>query len=64
MGGVLGGIIGTIILIVGSGSLAQIALQFGPGEMFALGLFGRSIIGTCFGKSPAKETLASGNRRI
>ena len=29
----------------GAGSLAQIALQFGPGEMFALGLFGLSIIG-------------------
>ncbi len=58
--GVLGGIISTVIFIVGSSSLAQIALQFGPGEMFALGLFGLSIIGTFFGRSPAKGFLATG----
>lgn len=58
--GVLGGIISTLIFIVGASSLAQVALQFGPGEMFALGLFGLSIIGTFFGKSPAKGFLATG----
>ena len=52
--GVLGGLISTMIFIVGATSLAEIGLQFGPGEMFALGIFGLSIIGTFFGKSPAK----------
>jgi putative tricarboxylic transport membrane protein len=58
--GVLGGIISTLIFIVGATSLAEIGLQFGPGEMFALGIFGLSIIGTFFGKSPTKGFLAAG----
>ncbi|MBT3764761.1 MAG: tripartite tricarboxylate transporter permease, partial [Rhodospirillales bacterium] len=58
--GVLGGLISTMIFIVGATSLAEIGLQFGPGEMFALGIFGLSIIGTFFGKSPAKGFLAAG----
>lgn len=58
--GVLGGLISTMIFIIGATSLAEIGLQFGPGEMFALGVFGLSIIGTFFGKSPAKGFLAAG----
>lgn len=58
--GVLGGLISTLIFIVGATSLAEIGLQFGPGEMFALGIFGLSIIGTFFGSSPAKGFLAAG----
>jgi len=58
--GVLGGLISTMIFIVGATWLAEIGLQFGPGEMFALGVFGLSIIGTFFGKSPAKGFIATG----
>ena len=35
-------------------TLAYFGLKFGPGEMFALGIFGLSIIGTFFGKNIAK----------
>ena len=58
--GVFGGLTSTIIFIVSGVTLAEIALKFGPGEMFALGLFGLSIIGTFFGKDPAKGFLAAG----
>ncbi|MEX2449556.1 MAG: tripartite tricarboxylate transporter permease [Rhodospirillales bacterium] len=58
--GVIGGLTSTIIFIITGVALAQVALMFGPGEMFALGIFGLSIIGTFFGKDPAKGFLATG----
>ena len=58
--GVIGGIASTIIFILAGTSIAYIALQFGPGEMFALGIFGLSIIGSFFGKDPARGFLATG----
>ncbi|MEQ8195917.1 MAG: tripartite tricarboxylate transporter permease [Rhodospirillales bacterium] len=58
--GVIGGLSSTIIFIITGVALAQVALMFGPGEMFALGIFGLSIIGTFFGKDPAKGFLAAG----
>ena len=48
--GVIGGLTSTVIFIVSGVALANIALKFGPGEMFALGVFGISIIGSFFGK--------------
>lgn len=58
--GVIGGVVSTIIFILTGTSLAFIALQFGPGEMFALGIFGLSIIGSFFGRDPARGFLATG----
>ncbi|MEL0106568.1 MAG: tripartite tricarboxylate transporter permease [Rhodospirillaceae bacterium] len=58
--GVIGGLSSTLIFIVSGVALANIALKFGPGEMFALGVFGISIIGSFFGKDPAKGFLAAG----
>ena len=58
--GVIGGVTSTIIFILSGTSLAYFGLLFGPGEMFALGLFGLSIIGSFFGKDAAKGFLATG----
>ncbi len=58
--GVIGGLTSTIIFILSGTSLAYFGLLFGPGEMFALGLFGLSIIGSFFGKDAAKGFLATG----
>jgi putative tricarboxylic transport membrane protein len=58
--GVIGGVTSTLIFIVAGASLANVALDFGPGEMFALGIFGLSIIGSFFGKDPARGFLATG----
>ena len=44
--GVFGGLTSTLIFIVSGTTLAYFGLKFGPGEMFALGIFGLSIIGT------------------
>jgi putative tricarboxylic transport membrane protein len=56
--GVIGGLSSTLMFIVSGTAIAAVALQFGPGEMFALGVFGLSIIGTFFGKDPVKGFLA------
>jgi len=58
--GVLGGLTSTIIFILVGGWIASIALEFGPGEMFALGIFGLSIIGSFFGRDPTRGFLAAG----
>ena len=57
--GIFGGITSTLIFLVAGTSLALLALEFGPGEMFALGIFGLSIIGGFFGKDPARGFLAT-----
>tara|TARA_B100000963_G_scaffold358576_1_gene383547 strand:+ start:1538 stop:3016 length:1479 start_codon:yes stop_codon:yes gene_type:complete len=58
--GVIGGLTSTLIFIVSGTTLAYFGLKFGPGEMFALGIFGLSIIGTFFGKNIAKGFFATG----
>lgn len=58
--GVIGGLISTVIFLFAGTSLAWIGLKFGPGEMFALGLFGLAIIGGFFGSDPAKGFFATG----
>ena len=58
--GVFGGLTSTLIFIVSGTTLAYFGLKFGPGEMFALGIFGLSIIGTFFGKNIAKGFFATG----
>ena len=58
--GVFGGLTSTIIFIISGTTLAYFGLKFGPGEMFALGIFGLSIIGTFFGKNIVKGFFATG----
>ena len=41
----LGGAFGTVILILAARPISTFALQFGPAEYFALGVFGLSIVG-------------------
>jgi putative tricarboxylic transport membrane protein len=57
--GIFGGVSSTLIFLVAGTGLALLALKFGPGEMFALGVFGLSIIGSFFGKDPARGFLAT-----
>ncbi|MEK9722851.1 MAG: tripartite tricarboxylate transporter permease, partial [Rhodospirillaceae bacterium] len=47
--GVFGGIVSSLIFIVAATALAWVGLQFGPSEMFALGLLGLAIIGSFVG---------------
>jgi putative tricarboxylic transport membrane protein len=58
--GVIGGFASSLIFIFFATSLAWIGLKFGPGEMFAIGILGLSIIGSFFGGSPTKGFLAAG----
>lgn len=58
--GVFGGIVSSLIFIVAATALAWVGLQFGPSEMFALGLLGLAIIGSFVGKDPTKGFIAAG----
>ncbi|RLD33425.1 MAG: C4-dicarboxylate ABC transporter permease [Bacteroidetes bacterium] len=55
----VGGLIGTIILILFSIPLATLALSFESYEYFALGVFGLTIISSLAGKSPLKGFISS-----
>lgn len=57
--GVTGGVLSTLIFVVAASSLAWVGLKFGPGEMFAVGVFGLSIVGSFVGKDPAKALLGA-----
>ena len=58
--GVIGEFASSLIFILFATSLAWIGLKFGPGEMFAVGIFGLSIVGSFFGGSPTKGFLSAG----
>ena len=58
--GVIGGFASTLIFIFFATSLAWVGLLFGPGEMFAIGILGLSIIGSFVGGTPTKGFLATG----
>ncbi|MFD2031900.1 tripartite tricarboxylate transporter permease [Ancylobacter dichloromethanicus] len=58
--GVVGSIASSFIFLFAASSLAWIGLQFGPSEMFAVGVFGLSIIGSFFGENPVKGFIATG----
>jgi putative tricarboxylic transport membrane protein len=58
--GCIGGIISTLIFIVAGTSLGHVALMFGPGELFAVGVFGLSIVASFFGVDAARGFLAAG----
>ena len=57
--GVSGGFISTFIFMCSAPTLAWIGLQFGPIEMFALGVFGLSIVCGLVGKSVVKGFMAA-----
>lgn len=50
----VGGLGGAVLLLVALGPLARAALQFGPAESFALGVFGLSIVANLVGDDPVK----------
>jgi putative tricarboxylic transport membrane protein len=58
--GVIGGVTSTVIFIVAGTSLGNVALAFGPGELFAVGVFGLAIVGGFFGKDAARGFLGAG----
>ena len=55
----VGGIIGTLILILFSGPLAKVALDFHPAEYFALAIFGLSTVASLGGKNWIKAFIAA-----
>jgi putative tricarboxylic transport membrane protein len=55
----IGGIIGTIILILFSVQLAKIAVRFHPAEYFALAIFGLTTVATLGGKNWLKAFIAA-----
>lgn len=55
---VIGGLIGTVVLIVFAFPVAEFALRFGPPEMFAMALFGLSMMIGVSGGSVFKGLLA------
>lgn len=57
--GVTGGILSTIVFILMASSLAWVGLKFGPGELFAVGVFGLSIVGSFVGRDPTKAFLGA-----
>ncbi len=57
--GVFGGIVSSLIFVVAATALAWVGLQFGPSEMFALGLLGLAIIGSFVGNNPTKGFIAA-----
>jgi putative tricarboxylic transport membrane protein len=57
--GVSGGLISSVIFIVAATGLAWVGLQFGPPELFAVGVFGLAIIGSFVGKDPTKTFIGA-----
>jgi len=57
---VFGGVLSSIIFLVAATALAWIGLQFGPSEMFAVGVFGLAIIGSFVGRDPTKGFIGAG----
>jgi putative tricarboxylic transport membrane protein len=58
--GVIGGASSALIFILAGTSLGHAALLFGPSELFAVGVFGLSIVGSFFGRDAARGFLATG----
>ena len=55
----IGGVIGTLLLIFLTPQISRFALSFGPAEFFALAVMGLSLITTLSGKSLRKGALAT-----
>ena len=56
---VVGGVIGALIMTFLSPIIADMAMNFGPGEMFMLAVFGLSVIVAISGKSIAKGLVSA-----
>lgn len=54
-----GGIIGALVMTFLSPAVANMAMNFGPGEMFMLAIFGLSVIIAISGKSIAKGLISA-----
>ena len=54
-----GGVIGALVMTFLSPVIAKMAMNFGPGEMFTLALFGLSVIVSISGKSIAKGMISA-----
>lgn len=54
-----GGIIGALVMTFLSPTISKIALKFGPGEFFALAIFGLSVIVSISGKSIVKGLITA-----
>ena len=59
VGGAFGGIVSSVMFIIFATALAWVGLQFGPAEMFAIGVFGLAIIGSFIGTDPTKGFIAA-----
>ena len=55
--GVIGGLLSSLIFIVSANGLAWIGLQFGPSELFAVGVLGLTIVGGFVGGEPIKAFI-------
>ena len=55
--GVVGGLLSSVIFIFTASGLAWVGLQFGPSELFAVGLLGLTIVGGFVGKEPVKAFI-------
>lgn len=58
--GICGGIVSSLVFLGAATSLAWLGLQFGPGEMFAVGVFGLAIVASFFARSPLKGMIGCG----
>ena len=54
-----GGVIGALVMTFLSPLVADMAMNFGPGEMFMLAVFGLSVIVAISGKSVAKGLISA-----
>jgi putative tricarboxylic transport membrane protein len=60
LSGVIGGVVSTFIFLIAGSGLAYVGLQFGPAEMFSVGIFGLAIVSGFFGNNIVKGLLATG----
>ena len=59
IGSVIGGMVGSVFLIVFAPMIASVALVFGPAEFFAIGLFGLSMISSLSSDNFLKGIIAA-----
>jgi putative tricarboxylic transport membrane protein len=55
--GVIGGLLSSVIFFVSASGLAWVGLQFGPSELFAVGLIGLTVVGGFVGNQPIKAFI-------
>lgn len=60
MGSVIGGLFSAVVLLFAAPPLAEVAVRFGPGEFFALGIFGVSTVASMSESKSVIRGLISG----